>query len=115
MNKQSSMKRSNLYTESGEPKRIRCYMFKQEPKPYCDWVTVVFTYANNAGYPVGTVIFRTMSGDPFHPLGIGMWGEHDRFRKGLFRPGGSRVKFSEIPEKCQELVRMDYKELWEGD
>jgi len=107
------MKRKNLYTASGEPKRIACFMFKQEPKPYLDWVTVIFTYASKAGYPIGTVLYRSMSGDPFHPWGIGMWGEQDLFRYPKFCPGGSRVKFSEIPEKCQELVRMDYKELWE--
>jgi hypothetical protein len=103
------MKRKNLYAENGEPKRIRCFMFKQEPKPYHDWVTVVFTYASKAGYPVGTIVYRAMSGDPTHPLGIGQWGEQ---KGGPFRAGGSRVKFSEIPEKCQALIRQDYKELW---
>lgn len=108
------MKRKNLYTENGEPKRIRCFMYKQEPKPYADWITVVFTYASKAGYSIGTVLFRGMSGDPTHPLGIGYFEEWDIYRKGIPRFGGSRVKFSELPDKCQELVRRDYKELWEA-
>lgn len=108
------MKKKNLYKENGEPKRIRCYMFKQEPKPYADYITVIFTYASKAGFRVGTVAFRTMSADPFHPHGIGMWGEHDLYKDGRFHAGGSRVKFSELPERCQELVRRDYKDIWES-
>ena len=102
-------KHKNLYTENGEPKRIRCYMFKQNPKPYADYITVVYTYTSEAGYPIGTTVYRTMSGAPFHPLGIRLWGEQRK----PFHVGGSRVKFSELPHDCQELVRRDYSEPWE--
>ena len=105
------MKRKNLYTENGEPKRIRCYMFKQNPKPYADYITVVYTYASKAGYPTGTTVYRAMSGAPFHPLGIGYF--VDKIYINGFHAGGSRVKFSELPHDCQELVRRDYSELWE--
>lgn len=105
------MKSSNLYTESGEPKRIACYMEKK-PK-HADYITVVFTYASKAGYPVGTVLYRTMNGVPYHPAcGICMWGEANVSR---FRPGGSRVQFSDLPTDCQEVVRRDYKDLWEAE
>ena len=107
------MKRKNLYTETGEPKRIACYMYKQEPKPYEDWVTVVYThYSKSDPEYIGKVVYTTMSGDPFHPLGIGLSGEAER---GKFKPGGSRVKFSELPPKCQELVRRDYIDIWESE
>ena len=105
------MKRKNLYTDNGEPRRIRCYMIKREPRPL-DYITVVFTYASKAGYPVGTVVYRGMSANPCHPLGFGQWGEHDLNRHKTFVPGGSRVKFSELPEECKQLVRQDYEELW---
>jgi len=103
------MKRKNLYTETGEPKRIACYMIKSEPKP-ADYITVVYTYASKVGYPVGTVLYRAMSGKPYHPLGFGQWGEGYQHN---FRPGGSKIKFSDLPADCQDLVRRDYKELWD--
>jgi len=102
-------KRKNLYTENGEPKRIRCYMIKKEPPP-TDYIAVVFTYASKAGYPVGTVLYKAMSGLPFHPLGYAQWGEA---RQGRFKPGGSKVEFSELPKDCQELIRNDYRIIWE--
>ena len=103
------MRHINLYTETGEPKRVRCYMYKRNPKPFADWITVVYTHANRAGYPIGTTVYRTMSEDPSHPQGVGLWGE----QREPLRAGGSRVKFSELPEKCRVLVMQDYKELWE--
>ena len=102
------MKRKNLYTETGEPKRIKCYM--QKRRKTCDYITVVYTYASKAGFPVGTVLYRGMSEYPNHPLGFGQWGEA---RQGSFAPGGSRISFSELPEDCQDLVLRDYKALWE--
>ena len=102
------MKRKNLYTETGEPRRIRCYM--QKRRTTYDYITVVYTHASKAGFPVGTVLFRGMSEDPYHPLGYGMGGEGSR---GSFNPGGSRVSFSELPKNCQDLVLRDYKALWE--
>lgn len=99
----------NLYTKTGEPKRIRCYMIKSEPKP-ADYITVVYTYASKAGFLKGSVQYRAMSGKPFHPLGYAQWGEGWQWN---FRPGGSRIKFSDLPKDCQELVIRDYKEIWE--
>jgi hypothetical protein len=104
------MKKKNLYTESGEPKRITCYMIKREPIP-ADYITVIYTYANKIGLPVGHIMYRAMSEAPYHPLGICIWGEGER---GRFNPGGSRIKFSDLPEDCQEVVRNDYRDIWES-
>lgn len=104
------MKKRNLYTETGEPKRIACYMVKSKSRP-ADYITVVYTYASKAGYPVGTVLYRAMNGNPYHPaFGYCQWGEGWQHN---FKAGGSRVKFSDLPSDCQEVVRNDYKELWE--
>jgi hypothetical protein len=102
------MKRSNLYTDTGEPKRVACYMEKK-PK-HADYITVVFTYVSKAGYPTGTVLYRAMNGNPYHPAcGICLWGESTAYK---FNPGGSRIKFSELPTDCQEVIRRDYEDLW---
>ena len=106
------MKRKKLYTETGEPKRVRCYMYKRVPKPFADYITVVFTYAGGAGYPHGYAQYITMSGEPCHPQGVCLWGEAYAHR---FKPGGSRVKFSELPRDCQEVVRRYYREMWEEE
>ena len=101
---------SSFYTESGEPKRIRCYMYKGR-KRSADYITVVYTYGSRAvGLPKYTVLYRGMSGQPYHPLGFCQWGEASQCN---FRPGGSRVHFSELPQDCQDVVRNDYKYIWD--
>lgn len=45
---------------------------------------------------------RGMSEDPFHPQGVGQYC--------TAAPGrhlGKRIRFEELPEKCQKLVRQD--------
>ena len=101
------MKRDNLYTKTGEPKRIKCYMAKRNPTT--DYITVVYTNAFRLGYPVGTVLYRGMNDIPTHPQGFGQWGEAYQHN---FRAGGSRVAFSDLPEECQKVIRWDYEELW---
>lgn len=100
----------NLYNELGEPKRIRCYMIKRKPYP-TDYITVVFTHVSGVGYPTGVVLFRAMNRLPFSPLGFCQWGEALQHN---FKPGGSRVKFSDLPKDCREVALRDYKELWES-
>jgi hypothetical protein len=104
------MRRVNLYTDAGEPKRIKCFMAKQ--KPTIDYITVVYTHAFRLGYPAGTVLFRGMNDMPTHPQGFGQWGETHRHK---FCAGGSRVAFSDLPKDCQDVVRQDYKDLWGFD
>ena len=100
--------KKNLYGENGEPKRVRCYM--QKKNKTFDYITVVYTYINHAGYPAGTVLYRAMSDNPTHPQGYGQWGEASRYN---FKSGGSRVSFSELPLECRKVVLDDYKSIWE--
>ena len=100
--------KKNLYDENGIPKRIACYMVKRNPIP-ADYITVVYTHANFAGYPVGTTVYRAMSGKPFHPLGVALFTDT---QSPYFKAGGSRITFGELPEDCKELVKSDYKEIW---
>lgn len=87
-------------------------MFKREPRPK-GYITVVYTHASKAGFPLGSVQYRAMNGNPFHPaMGISLWGEGWQHN---FKPGGSRVNFSDLPKDCQEIVLRDYEELWEED
>jgi len=104
------MSKANLYTDTGEPKRIRCYMMKRNPT--IDYITVVYTHANRLGYPAGTVLYRAMNDAPRSPQGYGQWGEAERNQ---FCPGGSIVPFSELPSECQVVVNQDYKDLWGGN
>ena len=101
------MKKKKLYNEAGEPIRVRCYMQKRNPTT--DYITVVYTYINKAGYPPGTVLYRGMNDTPTHPQGFGMMGEAWRHS---FNPGGSMVSFSDLPQECQEVVRQDYRDIW---
>ena len=104
------MRKANLYTKTGEPKRIKCFMAKRNPTT--DYITVVYTHAFRLGYPAGTVLYRAMNDTPTHPQGFGQWGETERHK---FRAGGSRVRFSDLPKDCQDVVRQDYKDLWGGE
>ena len=100
----------NYYNEKGEPLRILCYMYKGDPKPYKDYITVVYTHASRAGYPKGRILYRGMNGVPYDPaFGIAQMGEAQR---GSFKPGGSKVGFFELPSDCREVVISDYNDLW---
>jgi len=100
----------NLFNVKGEPVRIRCFMYKQIPKPYADYITVVYTNTRRAGFPAGTVLYRSMNDRPRDPQGIGIWGEGQQWN---FKAGGSSVNFSDLPEECREVVLNDYRDLWE--
>jgi len=101
----------NFYNGQGEPLRISCYMYKGDPKPCRDYITVVYTHASKAGYPKGTVLYRSMNGNPYHPAcGIAEMGEG---KQCSFKPGGSKVAFSDLPQDCKDIVLSDYKNLWE--
>jgi len=98
------MKHKNLYTDTGEPKRICCYWAKRSD--CCDPITVVLTHAQYIdkiyqGYIVyigmtesGNHYYGSQSaGTPFH--------------------AGSRVKFTDLPEPCRETVVDIYRKVWE--
>ena len=76
-----------------------------------DQYTAFLTYTSYKGKKWGYI---SMSGAPFHPLGIGLHNEGDTFsvpRVGDSLPGcddlGHRIHFSDLPEDCQRCVRQD--------
>lgn len=86
-----------------------------------DRYTVVYT-GNYKGRNRIT-LYVGMSGNPYHPMGIGMHGESetpfDNSRPTLLGDkgawgGGSqrRVSFECLPQKCRQLVIRDYLDIW---
>lgn len=72
----------------------------------CDRYTVVYPREQYAGrryyYP-----YVSMDENPFHPQGYGQHGELPPPGRAGFRHLGRRIKFEELPEKCQKLVMQD--------
>jgi hypothetical protein len=101
------MTAEKLY-KNGEPRFIRCYEAKRSkcPDRYC----VVYTHASwiDRLYRFRAV-YRGMSADPYHPLGIGCFADAWQWE---FCPGGSRIAFRDLPTACQKLVLSDYAGLW---
>lgn len=108
----------------GVPRYVRCYETEEIHK--CgERYTVCFTGHGSRDHGFG---FRGMSADPFHPQGIGMWGEGgnqpvdtmgEKKNHWYWPPAigrkchvGKRIKFTDLPADCQRLVIQDYKEIW---
>jgi hypothetical protein len=103
------MDERKVYLPNGEPRYVRCYDNGGET---ADRYTVVFTgrRAKANYYP-----YLGMSAYPFHPQGIGQHGEGKYFVDWpTYGHLGKKIKFSELPEDCQKLVRSDYKAIWGG-
>lgn len=106
----------------GIPRWIRCYdNGGVDNGGSGDRYTVCFT--GKAGSNDGEYSYRAMSGDPFHPQGIGIWGasknHHCDVNKWGFAPMigrknhlGRRIRFQDLPEDCRKLVIQDYREIW---
>jgi hypothetical protein len=102
--KTKKVKRKNLYTETGEPKRIRCYWGKRGNR--YDPITVVYTYANYISESYrGCVIYSGYTE-------CGICSCTDETTPRQFCGCGSIVKFSDLPLPCQEAVREEYKDFW---
>lgn len=107
MNK--TQRKENLLPQ-GTPRYVRCYDNGGET---ADRYTVVFTgrYKQNTG---GEFWYVGMSGNPFHPQGIGT---HGSSRTQIDYPSyghlGKKVKFSDLTENCKVCVLQTYKDLWE--
>ena len=66
--------------------------------------------------------YRSCDTDPFHPMGIGMMGSSvyrpvDKDGDRLVRVGrknhlGRRIRFEDLPEQVQKLIRQDLSEPW---
>ena len=114
------MKRKNLYTETGEPKRVRCYWSKTGG--FSDPITVVFTYAHcldktltGRVFYIG-IIVNASSGKPEHDVHLKTGGcYHGEMEAWKFKGCGSIVKFGELPPECQETVRREYNNFWEEE
>lgn len=50
---------------------------------------------------------RSMSANPFHPQGVGMYGEMPAYNRGLL---GRKVKFMDLPEPVRRCVIQDCTE-----
>lgn len=77
---------------------IKC--FDSGPNGSCDRYTVV--YLDHKERERGTYSARAMSSDPFHPQGFG--------QMCIAMPGrhlGKRIKFEDLPEDCQKVVKQD--------
>ena len=98
------MKRQNLYTENGEPKRIRCYWSKTGD--FCDPITVVLTHAGN--------IDEIYRGNALY-IGLSESGSYyySSCPQYKFSPVGSKVNFKDLPDSCRKTVRDIYKKVWE--
>ena len=115
--------RKDALMPGGVPRYVRCYDNGGES---ADRYTVAYTRRSNKiderGYD-RTYDFRAMSEHPFHPQGVGMWGETRHYPvdapRGAWptKVGGSchlgtRIPFTDLPEDCQRLVVSDYMDLW---
>ena len=107
MNK--TQRKENLLPQ-GTPRYVRCYDNGGET---ADRYTVVFTgrYTHKTEREH---LYLGMSGNPFHPLGIGT---HGSSRTQIDYPSyghlGKKVKFSDLTENCKVCVLQTYKDLWE--
>lgn len=95
---------------NGEPRYVRCYDNGGET---ADRYTVVFTghythKTNRTHWCLG------MSGNPFHPLGIGAYGESDtQIDYPTYGHLGKKIKFADLTEDCKKCVMQTYLYLWD--
>lgn len=88
------------------PRYVRCY----DDGGSADHYTVVYTRQGKAGHP-----YLGMSAAPFHPQGIGQYGE-SKTGQPIDRPHyahlGKPISYRDLPEDCRRAVLQDYAELW---
>jgi hypothetical protein len=109
MNKKQVV-RKNALLPNGVPRYIRCY---DNGGKTADRYTVVFTgrYRHKTGQSFWYV---GMSGNPFHPLGIGHHGEHNRqIDRPTYAHLGKKIKWSDLTPECQKCVLDTYCDLWD--
>lgn len=107
MNKQ---KRKESLVPNGTPKYIRCY---DNGGASADRYTVVFT-GNYTHKTSGEHCYLGMSGNPFHPLGIGQHGfSRTQIDKPAYSHLGKKIKFEDLSKECKDCVMQTYNELWD--
>ncbi len=88
------------------PRYVRCY---DNGGTTADRYTVVFTRKRVGGQ----FMYLGMSPYPTHPQGIGMHGFSDvQIDRPRYRHLGKKIRFEDLPETCQQVVRNDYDCLW---
>lgn len=74
-----------------------------------DRYTVI--YSEPITYPNGDTYIglRDMSADPFHPQGVGMWGEYPEYviREYRYRNKHHYARWSDLPAAVQRAVKQD--------
>jgi hypothetical protein len=102
------MTREERFMPNGIPKHVRIYDNGGET---FDQYTVVFT--GNFKNRNHTCYYLGMSTDPYHPQGFGQHGESkDIIDRPTYAHLGKKIKFQDLPERCQDCVIQDYKEIW---
>jgi hypothetical protein len=97
------------FFKDGAPKYIRCY--EQKRNPSVDRFTVVFCHALRfMGKDfTGRVYYISADGMSTYPLGFY---QHGEAWQSEFCPGGSRVKWWDLPEQLRDVVLAEYCEVW---
>lgn len=102
-------KRRDSLMPNGIPRKVRCY---DNGGATIDRYTVVFT-GNYRQNTLGYTWVLGMSGRPFHPQGFC---QHNEYRRSpdypTYRRFGKRIKFTDLPEDCQNAVIDAYRDLW---
>ena len=104
------LSRTERLLPGGVPRYIRVYDNGGET---IDRYTVVFTgrYRHKTG---GWSWHLGMSGAPFHPQGFVQRGSSpQRIDWPAYEHLGKKIKFANLPDDCQKLVRNDYLYLWD--
>jgi hypothetical protein len=105
------MENRKIYSLDGTPRYLRCY---DNGGGSADRYTVCFT-GNYRRKTIGQFLYVGMSAEPFHPQGFGQHGESNRpIDWPRYGHLGRKIRFSDLPEDCQKLIRRDYAELWES-
>jgi len=106
----NKQKRLESLLPNGMPKYVRCYDNGGET---ADRYTVVFT-GNYTHKTDRHHWYIGMSANPFHPLGIGCFGES---RTQIDRPAyshlGKKIKFEDLPKDCKKNTLEYYTQLWD--
>lgn len=123
MTKRAQQRVNNLLP-NGQPRWVRVY----DNDETADRFTVIFT--GRYTHKTGKLHFGLgMSADPFCPQGVGMHFSYPYQCDTLGKNGrpyeqwppaigrkchlGKRIKFSDLPSRCQQLVMSDYCDLWD--
>lgn len=103
------MSRSQALLPNGIPRYVRCYYSDDSIDSY----TVVFSgrYKHKTS---GEFIYLGMSEHPTWATGVGQHGSSPTL---IDRPSyghlGKKISFKDLPEDCQKLVLLEYKDLWD--